>query len=406
MGLDLTSFAPALKTLYPGDKIEKLIYADRPILAMMPKDESFFGDSSKETLMYGNPQNISATFATAQGLSSNSEYKAFLLTRVKKYGFGFVDNETIKASSNDKGAFLKALSEEMDNAISGVGQAIAVDLARDGSGALAQRASISSDTVTLSNPEDARNFEVGMSVSAAAAKSSGGLRTGSTTVTAVDSIAGTITLASAAAISSFTNNDYLFRTGDRNACVAGIQDWLPLDDRSTELAASFFGVVRSANPTRLAGVTADLSALPIEQAVSRAVTLVEAEGGMPDYCFLNYEDFEDLRNALGSKVQYVEAVTSGSQTKYGSIGFSGIGIHGSKGKVTVLADRTVVPGRCYMLTTKSWKLRSLGPLMDVFDTDGLPFLRQASADGVEIRITSYANLVCRAPGWNGQFKIR
>lgn len=406
MGLDLTSFAPALKTLYPGDRIEKLIYADRPILAMIPKDESFFGDSSKETLMYGNPQNISATFATAQGLSSNSEYKAFLLTRVKKYGFGFVDNETIKASSNDKGAFLKALSEEMDNAISGVGQAIAVDLARDGSGALGQRASISSDTVTLSNPEDARNFEVGMSVSAAAAKSSGGLRTGSTTVTAVDSIAGTITLASAAAISSFANNDYLFRTGDRNACISGIQAWLPYDDRSTALAASFFGVVRSANPTRLAGVTADLSALPIEQAVSRAVTLVEAEGGSPDYCFLNYEDFEDLRNALGSKVQYVEAVTSGSQTKYGSIGFSGIAIHGSKGKVTVLADRTVVPGRCYMLTTRSWKLRSLGPLMDVFDTDGLPFLRQATADGVEIRVTSYCGLVCRAPGHSGQFKIR
>jgi hypothetical protein len=406
MALDLTTFGPALKTLYPGDKIEKLIYADRPILAMIPKDEGFFGDSSKETLMYGNPQNISATFATAQGLNSNSEYKAFLLTRVKKYGFGFVDNETIKASSNDKGAFLKALSEEMDNAISGVGQAIAVDLARDGSGALAQRASASTNVITLSSPEDARNFEVGMSVSAAAAKSSGGLRTGSTTVAAVDSILGTITLTSAAAITSFADDDYLFRTGDRNSCIAGIQDWLPYDDRATELAASYFGVVRSANPTRLGGVATDLSALPIEQAVSRAVTLVEAEGGSPDYCFLNYEDFEDLRNALGSKVQYVEAVTSGSQTKYGTIGFSGIGIHGSKGKVTVLADRTVVPGRCYMLTTKCWKLRSLGPLMDVFDTDGLPFLRQASADGVEIRITSYANLVCRAPGWNGQFKIR
>jgi hypothetical protein len=406
MSLDLTSFAPALKTLYPPDKIEKLIYADKPLMAMLPKDESFFGDSSKETLMYGNPQNISATFSTAQGQTSNSEYKAFLLTRVKKYGFGFVDNETIKASSNDKGAFLRALSEEMDNAISGVSQALAVDLTRDGTGAIGRRASISTNTVTFSNPEDARNFEVGMTVIAASAKSGGTLRSGSTTVVAVDSGAGTMELASAAAISGFANNDYLFRSGDRGACLSGLSAWLPYDDRTTLLAASFFGVTRSANPTRLGGVAVDLSALPIEQAISRAVTLVEAEGGSPDYGFMCFEDFEDLRNALGSKVYYNEVTTSGSQTKYGSVGFTGIKVHGSKGPVTILADRTVPAGRFFLLTTKSWKLRSLGPIMDVFDTDGIPFLRQASADGVEIRITSYGNLACRAPGYNGQFKLR
>jgi hypothetical protein len=406
MGLDLTSFAPALKTLYPPDKIEKLIYSDKPILALMPKDEGFYGDSSKETLMYGNPQNISATFATAQAQSSNSEYKAFLLTRVKKYGFGFVDNETILASSNDKGAFLRALSEEMDNAISGVSQAIAVDLTRDGTGAIGQRASISTNTVTFSSPEDARNFEVGMTVIAASAKSGGSLRTGSTTVAAVDSGAGTIELASAAAISGFADNDYLFRSGDRGLCMSGMQAWLPYDSRASALAATFFGVVRSANPTRLGGVSDDLSTLPIEQALSRAVTLVEAEGGSPDYGFMCFEDFEDLRNALGSKVYFQEVTTNASQTKYGSVGFTGIKVHGSKGPVTILADRTVPAGRLFLTTSKTWKLRSLGPIVDVFDTDSLPFLRQASADGIQIILTSYGNLVCRAPGYNGQFKIR
>lgn len=406
MGLDLTSFAPALKTLYPPDKIEKLIYEDKPILAMMPKDEGFYGDSSKETLMYGNPQNISATFATAQGQASNSEYKAFLVTRAKKYGFGFVDNETILASSNDKGAFLRALSEEIDNAISGVSQSIAVDLTRDGTGAIGKRASASTNVITLATPEDARNFEVGMTVIAASAKSGGSLRSGSTTVAAVDSGTGKIELASAAAISGFADNDFLFRAGDRGLCLSGMQAWLPYDDRATALAASYFGVVRSANPTRLGGVSGDLSALPIEQAVSRAVTLVEAEGGMPDYGFMCFEDFEDLRNALGSKVYFQEVVTNSSQVKYASIGFTGIKVQGSKGSITILADRTVPAGRLFLVTTKSWKLRSLGPLVDVFDTDSLPFLRQSAADGVEIRITSYGNLVCRAPAYSGQFLLR
>lgn len=406
MGLDLTSFAPALKTLYPPDKIEKLIYSDKPILALMPKDEGFYGDSSKETLMYGNPQNISATFATAQAQTSNSEYRAFLVTRVKKYGFGFVDNETIMASSNDKGAFLRALSEEIDNAISGVSQAIAVDLTRDGTGSIGRRASISTNTVTLSNPEDARNFEVGMTVIAADAKSGGNLRAGSTTVAAVDSGAGTITLTSAAAITSFANNDFLFRSGDRGLCISGLSAWLPYDDRASALAASYFGVTRSANPTRLGGLAPDLSTLPIEQAVSRAVTLCEAEGGMPDYGFMCFEDFEDLRNALGSKVYFQEVTTNSSQVKYASIGFTGIKVHGSKGAITILADRTVPAGRLFLLTSKSWKLRSLGPLVDVFDTDSLPFLRQSSSDGVEIRITSYSQLVSRAPGYSLHGRLR
>lgn len=406
MSVDLTSFAPALKTYYPDDKIEKQIYSDRPLLAMFPKDENFVGDSSKESLMYGNPQNISATFATAQAETHNSERKAFLLTRAKKYGFGFVDNETIEASANDRGAFLRALTDEIDNAIDGVSQALAIDAARDSTGALGQRASISTNTVTLTNPEEARMFEVGMTVIAASAKSGGSLRTGSTTVAAVDSLAGTIELTSAAAISSFADNDYLFRAGDRGACIAGFQSWIPYDSRASALAASFFGVTRSANPTRLAGVTKDLSSFPIEQAVSRALTLVEAEGGKPDYAFMCFEDFEDLRNALGSKVQYQEIVTTPAQVKYATIGFSGIKIHGSNGVVTVLADRTIPAGRLFVMTSKSWKLRSLGKLVDLFKTDGLPFLRQATADGVEVRLKTYANIVCRAPAYNGQFKLR
>lgn len=406
MSVDLTTFGPALKTYYPDDKIEKMIYSDRPMLAMFPKDENFVGDSSKESLMYGNPQNISATFSTAQAETSNSERKAFLLTRARKYGFGFVDNETIEASQNDRGAFLKALTDEIDNAIDGVSQALAIDAARDGTGALGQRASISTNVVTLTNPEEARMFEVGMTVIAASAKSGGTLRTGSTTVAEVDSGLGTVTLTSAAAISGFANSDFLFRAGDRGLCISGFQSWIPYDSRSAALAASFFGVVRSANPTRLAGLAKDLSAFPIEQALSRALTLVEAEGGKPDYAFLCFEDFEDLRNSLGAKVQYTEAVTNSGQTKYGSIGFTGIKIFGSNGIVTVLADRTVPAGRLFVMTTKSWKLRSLGKLVDLFKTDGLPFLRQQSADGIEVRLKTYANIVCRAPAYNGQFLIR
>jgi hypothetical protein len=245
-----------------------------------------------------------------------------------------------------------------------------------------------------------------MVIEASATKSGGSVRSGTATVTAVDSVAGTITVDSAAGITGFADDDFLYRQGDYDACISGVQSWLPFDNRATEIAAPFFSITRTANPTRQAGVVGDLSALPIEQAVSRALTLVEAEGGRPDYGFLGFEDFEDLRNALGAKVTYYEATTNSSQTKYGSIGFTGIKVFGSKGFVTILADRTVPSGRFHLMTMKSWKLRSLGPIVDLFDTDSLPFLRSNDADSIEIRMTSYANLVCRAPAWNGQFVLR
>jgi hypothetical protein len=41
MALDLTSFSAALKQHYTSDRVENMVYKDNPLLAMMPKMESF-----------------------------------------------------------------------------------------------------------------------------------------------------------------------------------------------------------------------------------------------------------------------------------------------------------------------------------------------------------------------------
>jgi hypothetical protein len=82
MALNLTNFAPMLKTLYPKKRIENMVYADRPLLAWLPKSEGFFGENKKVPLIYGNPNGRSATFATAQANKTNTSSVAFLVTRV------------------------------------------------------------------------------------------------------------------------------------------------------------------------------------------------------------------------------------------------------------------------------------------------------------------------------------
>ena len=53
-----------------------------------------------------------------------------------------------------------------------------------------------------------------------------------------------------------------------------------------------------------------------------------------------------------------------------------------------------------MLQMDVWKLYSLGKAPKILDSDGLKFLRDSTADSVEVRVGYYAQLGCRGPGYN------
>jgi hypothetical protein len=59
-----------------------------------------------------------------------------------------------------------------------------------------------------------------------------------------------------------------------------------------------------------------------------------------------------------------------------------------------------------MLQLDVWKLYSLGKAPRILDADGLKMLRESSADAVEVRAGYYAQLGCRAPGWNANVKLK
>ena len=88
MSQTVTTFDPLLKEHYDGQMVETLVYRDNPLLAAIPKKEDFGGRNYPLPVIYGNPQNRSATFSNAQGLSTKSETEALtqspLLHRLKK----------------------------------------------------------------------------------------------------------------------------------------------------------------------------------------------------------------------------------------------------------------------------------------------------------------------------------
>ena len=392
MALNMTTFAAALKQHYTNERIENMVYKDNPFLAMVAKYEDFGGENLKLPIKYGIPQGRSATFSDAQANKTNTQLKAFLLTRQADYSLASIQNETIEASKGNANAFMEAATVEIDGAIESATRSLAIACFGDGSGAIGQVLATTSSvaTFTLKQIDDVTNFEVGMQLKLNATKtgSSGTLST-AVTVDGINRDTGVITLSASA---SLTADHFIYQEGDYDAKIKGLNAWVPSSaPGSTD---SFFGVNRSSDSTRLGGIRFDGSSLPLEEALIGAAARVAREGGKPDVCFMNYSNFADLEKALGSKVSYVDVKASPE------IGFRGILVHGPRGPIKVIPDQNCPKDVAFMLQMDVWKLYSLGKAPKILDSDGLKFLRDSSADSVEVRVGYYAQLGCRGPGYN------
>ena len=351
-------------------------------------------------IIYGNPQNRSATFSTAISQDSSSQLKDFVLTRSKDYSIGNIDNETLEASKGNANAFLEAATVEIDGAIHSAARSLAVALYGTGSGMLGRIASgQTTATITLSDIESITNFEKGMVLVASTANGGGSVKAGTATIVGLDRDLGTITFSAAlnTLIGTIAANDYLFAQGDYDLKIKGLLAWLPSSAPTS--GDNFFGVDRSSDATRLAGIRFDGSSMPIEEALVSAAARVAREGGKPDYCFMNYSKYADLEKALGSKVQYIDMKVNPE------IAFRGIQINGPRGPIKVVPDQNCPNDRAFMLQMNVWKLYSLGKAPKILDTDGLKWLRQASSDGVQVRVGYYAQLGCRGPGFNANVQL-
>ena len=391
MSLYLTSFSAALKIYYVKDFMENMVYKNNPFLALVPKMEEFYVANLPIPIIYGNPTGRSAVFSTAQSNKNNSNLKSFTLTRKKDYSLASIDNETLEASQNDKGAFMEAATVEIDGAIQSATRSLATALFRDGTGAIGRiNATVTGTTLTLATTVDIVNFEVGMKIDftgdLSATRAGGPL-----SVTAINRSAGSMTVgANLNTITGLTSNDYIFVQGDLNGKVSGLEAWLPSSVTST----SFFGVDRTADSTRLGGCRYDGSAQPIEEAMIDGLSFVEREGGAPTHGFMNFANLSNLKKALGSKVQYVDLQGPAK------LSFKGVLIDGNKAPVAVVGDQNCPSLVSYLVQMDVCKLYSLGMAPRILDADGLKMLRESSADAVEVRVGYYGNLGIKAPGFN------
>lgn len=369
-------------------------------------------------LEYGTPQGRSHTFANAQAQQTATSLASFFVYVIEDYQLVTITNLLMEQTKTNAGAFVDAAKLQMDGGFRNITNNIAFELFGDGTGTRGITTAASTQvggiavggvTLPLSNSQQVVAFEVGMLL-VASATPGGAPSTDTVMITAVNRATGVINgTASAATLSANwaigTGAAYLTISGDLPLtgaantgsfeALSGLAAWIPVASPAT--TDSFWGVNRSADPTRLAGLRYNAQAYTIEEGMTNALAFLNREGGKPDLAIMDFASYAALVNSLGAKVQYV-------QVKHDEVevAFEGITFQSAYGRVTVLADRSCPPQTCYLLTMATWKLRSLGkvPHILTYGMEGLEGLRVGNADALEIRIGYYGNLICAAPGWN------
>ena len=214
---------------------------------------------------------------------------------------------------------------------------------------------------------------------------------------------GTVTLN--ATPTSVVADDLIFRAGDRGNVASGLGAWLPAPSSPgtrTVPAADFFGVNRSEDPTRLAGLYFDKSsnsgATKIQDALIESLAVVQREGGDPDVSWISFEKYSDLVKEIGAKVEY-DRRNSGDASM-AEFSFKGIKLLSAYGEIMIMADKHCPAAKAYLLQMDTWALYSLEQAVMLDTLDGNKLLRSNDSDGVEARILGYFQLGCNAPGWN------
>lgn len=224
-------------------------------------------------------------------------------------------NLLLEQTKSQAGAFIDAAKNEIDNGFRNLSNNIAFELFGDGNGSRGVISSYSfsnpTHTFTLATPSDVVNLEVGM-VIRASLTAGGAVSDDYATIATIDRITGTITATAedASPDTEWADGSHISVDGDvptagvsqisEALCLSGLSAWVPATAPSA--SENFWGVDRSADATRLAGLRYDASSFTIEEGITNALAILNREGGKPDLCIMDFGSYSSLVNSLGKQL--------------------------------------------------------------------------------------------------------
>ena len=402
------SFISLMKRLQPAKEVKRLWELSYPFLGKVSKADDFVGTQIDCPLEYDHGSR-SRDFSTAQSERHPSSSVKYSLTRARDYSIGRLDAETMHASRNDKGSWLRALQREQSNTVKTLQKNTAISLYRNHGGARGQMSSVidvdgTNDVLVLTNKSDVINFSRGMALNFATTDgTSGAVLAGTAYVAKLDFDNGYVHIAAsqtalgtagnyATIVTGEAETEFIFAEGDFGASFRGLESWVPLTAPSS--GESFLGVDRSVDPMRLAGHRINDTSMSYEEIIQDLAARITYSGGGNLVAMMAPMQVKQFALEMQTKVVRDPGGT-------GKGGFRGIMIDTVAGPVEVLGDPACPENRCFVLDMSTWKFHHLLGLPHLVEDDGLARLRVSDADQVAFRYRLWGNLACIAPGKNG-----
>lgn len=373
----------------------------------------------------------SANYGNAQTFQSAPVTVEFNVTRVTNYSLATLTGDFLRASAQNIGSFMPGAELNVKAAFQSIGNDLAHDCFSDGSGTRGTyglgSGSIVNGVITLDSLGQVYQFGVNMaltsfSISGLTPTQSTGANLGY--VIAVDTGAGTVTVspsqggAAGTPTGWSTSFPYLSQVGDTNFIsnglssanmlkVAGFAAWIPFVAPGG--SDNFFGVNRSISPTKLAGLRIVGNQESIQDALIDGTNQLAAnasEAGDPDFIFINPVSYQTLVKQLTS--QGVYQMIKAKINEDVSISFKALVLPTANGEIAILQDRNCQPMTAWVITLRTFKLRTLGKCPQFltypgfYDQLGIPV---QGSDAIQLQIGYYGNLTCNAPGANAVISL-
>ena len=383
------------------------------------KKEDKSGDAVKVPMVLDFGPGMSATAATAYANAGLLGRQAFVVTPFKCYGESLVPLDQNVFANGDDHAVVDLLLDESQKAMDSANMQLDQALAASGFGEVATIKSHSGSTgaftLVLSCRSDVLHITQGAAYVSKATPATGSLDVGATayfTVTSINQSTNTIVVKD---FNSWTPTDthVIGLQGTMQASTSptqwpGIPGWIPPAASRPVSSGAFFGVDRTVNEGKLAGLYLDTSAagtpMGILEGINQlAYSIADIPGANPDMCIMSFANLGKINAILQTQNRYM---TQGLKGPDIDVFFKTVTISGPRGDMALVGSSNWNSNYVAILDKSTWVLGSPGNkhLRPATATDN-PVETVPGTDTAIVAYRCAAFVYCTAPGRNGMLTV-
>ncbi len=396
-----------VREMWPDEALNEEIIEEEPVVGMSQKETDWGTGVVHPPLGWGGNQGIHRTAAGAKRLKSTAQQAEFQLSTREMYAFLSLEGKLLRAFEYTKQKWLLVdpIKREGERAIERMRRRFSKSVHGNGIGIwgrITSGSNVSTNTITLADANDLKNFEKDTPIQTLNTAATGGTLHNSGAEALVYSIgtedSPTVTLSTtwaAAFGGSLAAGDYIVGAGQYDDdYIYGLDSYLPNHSGSP---GTFLTCDRNVNPGWLAGRCMDGRNLTVFQRIKQAARKLVDAGEKPKDYLLSTRNFEKFE--FENKPDLVKFPAEKMGKLNLGVEYTGAVVQGPRGPIRVIPSHWMPDDveRCGDISTLTFG--SIGPLVHWDADNGPKDLRtEDGTDNRELRAVSDPAFLVKRPG--------